>query len=208
MAFGTVAVQDVQNAEVTVVILGAQYGDFVKKIGLPEALLGGNHPLHGAAIHGLNGIFHQRILQRRDIPDISGIAFDPAGDAAGQLVDPLQHQRIVTGTIKSDDRIAAEILHVADQFYCGAGRETVSVESLSCAGTYQGAIGTDEPDRYAKLLGHRQGVIVAASGGQNDFNAIGMGVLQGGEVARRYPELRVKQGAVNIDGNQANRRAH
>jgi len=49
---------------------------------------------------------------------------------------------------------------------------------------------------------------MASAGDQNDFNPLVVGPAQGLQVFLGYAELRVQQGAVNIDGNQADGRSH
>jgi hypothetical protein len=54
-------------------------------------------------------------------------------------------------------------------------------------------------------LGDREGEGVAASGDEDDFDALGVGTAESGQVGVRNFELGIEQCAVDIDGNQAER---
>jgi hypothetical protein len=71
-----------------------------------------------------------------------------------------------------------------------------------------GTIGADQPQVESKLLGDRQSESVTPAGDQDHFNSFLIGPLQGFQVLLGYSELRVQQGTVNVDGNQANGRIH
>src|SRR5579859_1347934 len=81
VTFGTSAVQNVEDAQVAMIILSLQNGDFTKEIGLGEPLLGLLHPADTAAIHRLDRLFDQRILKRRHILDKLRVGLDPPGNA-------------------------------------------------------------------------------------------------------------------------------
>jgi hypothetical protein len=53
------------------------------------------------------------------------------------------------------------------------------------------------------LLRDGQGESVPASGDQNDLDAFGVHAPEGGEIGPGNLKFRVEQGAVNIDGDEA-----
>ncbi len=65
-----------------------------------------------------------------------------------------------------------------------------------------GAVGADEPEIEAELLGDGQGEGVAAAGDEDDFDSGGVGAAKGCEVVGGDFELRVEEGAVDIGGDE------
>jgi len=100
--------------------------------------------------------------------------------------------------VKRKNGVAAEILHGADQVEAGLSGHEVAVKSISGKRACHGAIGTDEPQVEAELLGDRESEGVAAPGNENDFDARGVGAAQGGEIWFGYFELGIEQCAVDI----------
>ncbi len=99
--------------------------------------------------------------------------------------------------------MAAEFMHVTDEFCRGFGRKVVRVEVLAVTGTNQGPVGADQPGRDADLMRNGQSEIMAAACRQHDFHTGGVGRPQRGEIRGTELGLRVQQGAVNIQGQQA-----
>ena len=66
-----------------------------------------------------------------------------------------------------------------------------------------GAIGTDQPEIESQLLSDGQGEGVAASGDQDDLDALGVHAPECGEIGLGNLKFRVEQGTVNIDGDEA-----
>ena len=65
------------------------------------------------------------------------------------------------------------------------------------------AVGADEPEIEAELLGDGESEGVAASGDEDDFDAGGVSSTQSGEIVWGNLELRVEEGAVDIGGKKA-----
>ena len=105
--------------------------------------------------------------------------------------------------VKGKNGIAAEILHGLDEVEAGLARHEVAVKGLAAQRTRDGAVRTDKPEIEPKLLGDGEGESVAASGYENDLDTRGMGAAQGGEIRFGYFELWVKEGAVDIGGDEA-----
>ena len=107
--------------------------------------------------------------------------------------------------VKCKNGLTAKFLHRAYEFAAGRLGEQVAVESFSGERAGDGAVGTDQPKIEPQLLSDGQGKGVAASGDQDDLDALGVCVPEGCEIGRGNLEFRVEQGAVNIDGNEAER---
>src|SRR5262249_26486385 len=82
MALRALAVQNVQDAEVAVVVLCLQNRDFADQVEFLEALPGLGHALDASAKHGLQGILSTEcILQRHNVLYVGTVRLHPARDA-------------------------------------------------------------------------------------------------------------------------------
>src|SRR6202522_1951032 len=91
MALGAARIQHVNHGEIALRIFGAQHRDSsLHSVAFkrPQRLA---HPRHGAAKHGLYGIFDQRFLERNDEVDVGHILLQPTPDAGVQLVEMFEH---------------------------------------------------------------------------------------------------------------------
>ena len=77
------------------------------------------------------------------------------------------------------------------------------MESFAGERAGDGAVGADEPEIEAELLGDGESESVAASSDEDDFDAGGVGAAQRGEIVRGNLELRIEEGAVDIGGDKA-----
>ena len=122
---------------------------------------------------------------------------------ASSVVQTLDHDCAGPVAVKSENGLTAKFLHHADQFAAGRFGEQVAVESFSGKGAGDGAVGADQPEIKSQLLSDGQGKGVAASGDQDDLDALGMRAPEGREIGFGNLKFRVEQGAVDVDGNEA-----
>ncbi len=99
--------------------------------------------------------------------------------------------------------MAPKFLHQAQQFAAGFFGQQVAVEGFSGQRPRDGAIGTDQPEIESQLLRDGQGESVAASRDQDDLDALGVDAAKGCEIGLGNLKFRIEQGAVNIDGDEA-----
>src|ERR1041385_1993235 len=99
--------------------------------------------------------------------------------------------------------MSAEFVHILNELKGGSCRQAVSKKRLTVTGSDQRSIGTDKPYGKAKLTGDGQGIVMAASGGQDDFDSGFMRCPQRCDIARRHLKIGIGQCAVNIEGQQA-----
>src|SRR5262249_130140 len=144
VSFGASPVQNVQNAQVAVVVLRPQNRNFVEEIALTQATLTGLHQLYRTGIDGLDRIFRECLFQWGNVPDMGRVLLDPARDAAVQCVIVFQDQRVLL-PVESEYSIRTELVHVMDQLARSFNGQPVSVKRLSRTGAHQSAIGADKP---------------------------------------------------------------
>src|SRR6185437_1784984 len=134
MAFGAVAIKDVEDAQIAMIILGAYDGDFIKKVGLCEPQLSFLHAADATAGHCLDRIFAgQGVLKRRNVTDVAFIVLDPAGNALIELFYAFQNERVVDSAIEGQHGVSAQLLHVADQLDGRRARQEVKEKRFSLA---------------------------------------------------------------------------
>jgi len=80
------------------------------------------------------------------------------------------------------------------------------MKSFATEGSGDRAVGADEPEIEAKLLGNRESEGVAASGDEDDFDAGGVSAAKGDEILLGNFELGVEEGSVDVGGNEADGR--
>ena len=183
VAFGAAGVEDVDHGEVTVGIFGAQNGDTVAQAGGGiESAQGLGHACHGAAEHGLDGVGGEGAFDRDDEFDVGHIFFEPAADTGVERVEVFEDDGAFGFLIKSKNGVAAESLHSGAEVEAGLAGHEVAVESLAAEGAGDGAVGADEPEIEAELLGDGESEGVAASGDEDDLDARGVGAAEGGEI--------------------------
>lgn len=161
------------------------------------------HAGHGSAEHGLDGIGDEGVFEGDDELDVGHVFFEPAADAGIERVEMLEDDGAFGFFIKGKNGVAAEFLHGGAEVEAGLAGHEVAVESLAGERASDGAVGADEPEIEAELLGDGESEGVAASGDEDDFNAGGVGAAQRGEIVWGDLELRVEEGAVDIGGKQA-----
>ena len=182
VAFGAASVEDVDHGEVAVGIFGAQNGNTVAQAGGLESAQGLGHARHGAAEHGLDGVGGEGAFDRDDEFDVGHIFFQPAADAGVERLEVFEDDSAFGFLIKSKNGVAAESLHGGAEVEAGLARHEVAVESLAGEGAGDGAVGADEPEIEAELLGDGESEGVAASGDEDDLDARGVGAAEGGEI--------------------------
>ena len=82
-----------------------------------------------------------------------------------------------------------------------------AAEELGVDGADDGAVGADDGGGRveAEVAEDVHGEAVAAAGGDDDFDACGLGEVKGGEVAGADVAGGVEQGSVEVDGDEAGR---
>jgi hypothetical protein len=75
-------------------------------------------------------------------------------------------------------------------------------------GTGYSAVGTDEAAFEAELLGHRHREAVPASGDENDVDTCLACSLKRRQIGLWDVQCGVDESAIDVHGNQANRRRH
>ncbi len=125
-----------------------------------------------------------------------------------KLVRALKNESAFGLYVKGDDGISAEIVHVADECARGCGWQQVSVKKLALQRTCNRAVRADERYIEAQHFRDRQRERVATASDKRDFNSQFVCTAQGGGIGRRYLELRVEQGAIDIDGDKTDGRSH
>src|SRR4029077_15783073 len=159
VSLGTAGVEHIDNGKIAAWVLGAHNCD--RQTAALENL---QYPLHKrdrAAKHGPHGIGGERILDRNHELDVLHIFLQPALDAGFQFVQTLDHDRarsirVKTIAVKSENGLAAKLLHRADEIATGRCGKQVAVESFSSKGAGDGAIRTDQPEIKSQLLSDRQ----------------------------------------------------
>ncbi len=204
VAFGASGIEDVDHGKIALGIFGAQDCDAVIEARGFEGAESLGHARHGAAEHGLHGIGREGVFDRDDEVDVSHVLFEPAADAGVKRVEVFEDDGSFGFFIKGKNGVAAEFLHRGADIVAGLAGHEVAVESFAGKRAGDGAIGADEPEIEAELLGDGQGEGVAASGDEHDLDAGGVGAAQRGEIVGRNLELRIEKGAVDIGGEKAN----
>ncbi len=77
------------------------------------------------------------------------------------------------------------------------------MKSFAGKGAGDGAVGADEPEIEAELLGDRKGKGMAATGDENDFDTGGVSAAESFEIIWRDLKLGIEKGAVDIGGEKA-----
>lgn len=203
VAFGASGVEDVDHGKIAFGIFGAQDCDAVVEAGGFQGTSGLGHASHGAAEHGLDGIGSEGIFDRDDELDVGHVLFEPAADAGVERVEMFEDDGAFGFFIKGKNGMAAEFLHGGAEVAAGLARHEIAVESFAGERARDGAVGADEPEIEAELLGDGESESVAASGDEDDFDAGGVGAAQSGEIVWGNLELRVEECAVDIGGEKA-----
>ena len=200
VAFGAAGIEDVDHREIALRIFGAQDSNAVVHAGGVQSAQGVGHAGHGAAEHGLDGIGDEGGFEGDDEIDILHILFEPAADTGVEIVEVLDDDGAFGFLVKSQNGMAAEILHGRAEAETGLAGHQVAMEGFAAEGTGYCAVGADEPEIEAKLLCDGQSEAVAASSDEDDFDAGGMGATEGGKVAFGNLELWIEQRAVDVGG--------
>src|SRR5260370_24078169 len=182
VSLGTAGIEHIDNGKIAARVLSAHNRD-----GQAAAFEDLQYPLHErdrAAKHGLHGISGERILDRNHELNVLHIFFQPALDAAFQFVQTLDHDgarsiAVEIVAVKSENGLAAKLLHRADEFAAGRRGEQVAVESFAGKGAGDSVIITDQPEIKSQLLSDGQGKDVAASSNQDDLDGLGMCTPEG-----------------------------
>jgi len=87
-------------------------------------------------------------------------------------------------------------------------RQQIAMKALSSQRARDRPIRTDQPKIEAKLLRDGQCKRMAASSNQRDFDANFVHFVQCLKIKIRNVELRVKQGAIDINGKKTDRKSH
>jgi len=82
------------------------------------------------------------------------------------------------------------------------------VEGFTAQGTGDRSIRTDQPQVKAELLGDWQGKRVPTAGNQDDLYAFVVSAAQGRHIRVGNLKLGIEQGAVDVDGQEANGKRH
>ena len=138
------------------------------------------------------------VFERNDEFDVGHVLFQPAADAGIERVEMFEDDGAFGFFIKGKNGVAAEFLHSCAEVQAGLAGHEIAVKSFAGERASDGAVGADEPEIEAELLGDGKSESVAASGDEDDFDAGGVGAAQRGEIVRRNLELRVEEGAVDI----------
>jgi hypothetical protein len=105
--------------------------------------------------------------------------------------------------VKSQNCLTTKFPHHADQFAAGRFREQVAVKGFASQRSGDGAIRADQPEIKSQLLSDGQGKGVAASGDQDDLDALAMRAPERCKIGLGNLEFRIEQGAVYVDGDEA-----
>ncbi len=121
------------------VILRLQDGELVKKLSLLQPALHLLHEWDGPTIHGLQRIFGESVFEGYHKLNVRTVHLQPARDALIQFVSVLQHQRSVSGmvrTVKGKHGVAAVPVHVANQLARGRSRQAFAEQRFTIARPY------------------------------------------------------------------------
>ena len=106
--------------------------------------------------------------------------------------------------IEGEDGVAAKFAHVPDEVDCDGGRQNVAMEEFAGAAARDGAVRADESDGKPESFGDGKRERVPASGDKGDLNAGGVGAREGVKISGGDLKLGIEQGAVDVDGDEAN----
>lgn len=203
VAFGAFGVEDIDHGKIALGIFGAEDGDAVVEAGGFEGAEGLGHTGHGAAEHGLHGIGSERVFDGDDELDVGHVLLEPAADAGVECVEMFEDNGSFSFFIKGKNGVSAEFLHRGAEIVAGLAGHEIAMKSFAGERASDRAVGADEPEIEAELLGDGKSEGVAASGDEDDFDAGGVGAAQRGEIVRGNLELRIEEGAVDIGGEKA-----
>ena len=189
-----------------------------------QAGFGAGHAVDGAAEHGLDGevvigvFVVQCALDGDDLGDVGLVGGHPAADRGGELVEVFDDEgaagvvAVGADAVEGEDEGVAELVDVAAEPKGGGVGEMGAGDELGWDGvraegakrTGDGSVGTDQDAGVmeAERAQDVHGVGVAASGGNDDEDARGLGGAEGGEVARTDATVVAEQCAVHIQGNE------
>ncbi len=200
LALGATVVQDVDHAEIAFGVFRSENGDAILQAADGERLLDFLHAGEGSAKHGLDGIFGEGVLDGDYKFDVFEILFQPATDADADFVQVFQNQSAFGFLVEGDDEMAAKFVHGTAHFKADFFGHQVAMESFSRERPCDGAVGADHAKVDAQFLGDVVGEVVPAAGGDDDFDAHGVGLAHGRRIFRGNLEFVIQQGAVNING--------
>ena len=200
-----------------------------------QAGLGARHALEGAAEHGLDGRVGgvgEGALDGVDLDKVGIVGGHPSADAGGEVIEPLDDEGaarvfpVGLGAVEGEDEGVAEVqVALAAEVRAepegrgvgevGAGEELGGdvrggdscLRGRRPEGAGDGAVGADE-DRgvvEAERAQDAHGEAVAASGGDDELDSVGLGCAEGGEVARADAAVVAEQGAVHVDCDETDR---
>ena len=186
---------------------------------LQQAGLGAGHAVEGAAEHGLNGRvggIGEGVFNRSDLAEVGLVGGHPAPDAGGELVEPLDDQcaagvfPVGAGAVEGEDEGVAEVYYMSAEpegrgvGKVGAGEE-LGGDFFCPECTGDRAVGADEDGVVVETerAQNAHGEAVAASGGDDELNSVGVGGVEGTEVARADASVVAEQSAVHVDCDEA-----
>src|SRR5205823_10547521 len=125
-----------------------------------------------------------------------------------QHIHAFEHQRAPALLVERNNHVPAEIRHRRAKFTASLHRQQIAMKALSSQRARDRPIRTDQPKIESKLLGDGQGKRMAASSNQRDFHPMLIRLPQRLQIKVRDVKLRVKQGAININGKKTNGKSH
>ena len=166
------------------------------------------HHLDGEIGAGLESIF-----DGVDLEDVAFVGAHPAADAGVEVVEVLDDEgaagvfAVGAGEVEGEDEGVAIVVEVGAEPARGGERQVGAVDELGRDGADDGAVGADQGGGgvEVEVAEDAHGEAVAATGGDDDLGAGGLGKIEGGAVAGADVAGGVEESSVEVDGDEARR---
>jgi len=204
-ALGAIGGKNVNHGEIARLV--KRDGEAIARgeVGGAENGFDGAHFRDGAGEHDLNGIFGKGIFERGDDTDVLEIAF-VVGVADGiVLTERFEKYLILARAIEDDGGAFAPGFGGGEDAAGNILVQQMAEMGFAVGGADEGAVVDDHGERAGKLVRDGHGEIVAAAGDEGDFDAAACGFGDGGAVGFGELPAAVKEGAVNVQSDEADR---
>src|SRR6185369_16667632 len=137
---GAVLIEDIDDTEVSGVVLGSENRELVPEVAVEEHFLDGGHLGDVAAEHCLNWIFGEGVFEWNDEFGPLGILLQPTLDGEIKFVGGFEDDGAFAVAIEGEYGVAAEADHVAQEALGDRGRQQVAVKVLAGGRPGNGAV--------------------------------------------------------------------
>jgi len=208
MPLGTVGIEQVHDAQVAVIVLGAQRREVVAEAACCQVLLRPIHQLDRPAEHRLDRVLGQPVLDRTDILDERSVLFHPPLNHAIQPVMVLADNGAHAGAIEGQHHVAAIFPQRLRKPDGGLFGQQVAMKGFARGRARDGAIRTHHPQVEAQRPCDGQREVVASARAQHDLDAGLVSAAQCVTILLRKLDLGVQQRAIDINRDEADGARH